>query len=121
MRVCNNDPSHVITETIAPLGHNYGSWQMKTPPTCTKEGVEERVCKNDANHTETRPIEKTSHRDTDGDGLCDTCHMEMDNGSHGTSNVCKYCGQIHPNTFVGRFIKFFHSIAYFFAHLFGKK
>lgn len=36
-------------------------------------------------------------------------------------NKCKYCGEDHGTSFLGRFVAFFHKIAYFFAHLFGKR
>ena len=36
-------------------------------------------------------------------------------------NICKWDNVDHGNTFWGRIVKFFHSIAYFFAHLFGKR
>ena len=35
-------------------------------------------------------------------------------------NTCKWCGEQHTG-FWGRFVKYFHSILYFFAHLFGKR
>jgi len=35
-------------------------------------------------------------------------------------HTCKYCGQDHGTSFWGRFEAFFHKIAYFFSHLFGK-
>ena len=35
-------------------------------------------------------------------------------------DLCKWCGEPHIG-FWGRFIKFFHSILFFFAHLFGKR
>lgn len=36
------------------------------------------------------------------------------------STVCKFCKKIHGNSLWERIISFFHSIFYFFAHLFGK-
>ncbi len=36
-------------------------------------------------------------------------------------NLCKYCGEDHGTSFWGKIVKFFHSILYFFAHLFGRK
>ena len=35
-------------------------------------------------------------------------------------NLCKWCGQPHTG-FFGKLVGFFHSILYFFAHLFGKR
>ena len=37
-----------------------------------------------------------------------------------TEDLCKWCGEPHTGP-MGGFIRFFHSILYFFAHLFGKK
>ena len=34
--------------------------------------------------------------------------------------ICKWCGQTHEG-FFGKLVGFFHSVAYFFAHLFGKR
>ena len=41
--------------------HDWGAWQVTTPATCVREGVETRVCKNDASHVETRKINKIPH------------------------------------------------------------
>lgn len=37
-----------------------------------------------------------------------------------SANACKFCGKDHGASFFGKLIAFFHKIAYFFAHLFGK-
>ena len=56
----------------------------------------------------------------DGDGAA----VYINEGSFimngGDDDVCKYCGKVHPGNLLGEFTKFFHKIAYFFAHLFGK-
>ena len=36
-------------------------------------------------------------------------------------NICKWDNVDHGTSFWGRIVRFFHSILYFFAHLFGKK
>ena len=36
-------------------------------------------------------------------------------------NICKWDNVDHGTSFWGRIVKFFHSILYFFAHLFGRK
>ncbi len=51
----------VKQETVSALTHDWGEWTVTTAPTCTALGVETRVCKNDASHTETRSIEKAAH------------------------------------------------------------
>ena len=35
-------------------------------------------------------------------------------------NLCKWCGEPHEG-FWGKIVGFFHSVLYFFAHLFGKR
>ena len=37
------------------------------------------------------------------------------------NNICKWDNVDHGTSFWGRIVKFFHSILYFFAHLFGRK
>ena len=71
-------PEHIDewTETIPALGHDWDDWQVTTPATCTKEGVETRYCKHDHSHVETRPIPATGHHWVDnGDGThtCPDC------------------------------------------------
>lgn len=41
--------------------HDWGEWQQTKAPTCTEKGSETRVCKNNAEHTETREIEMKAH------------------------------------------------------------
>ena len=65
------------TETIPALNHDYrDDWQVTTPATCTKEGVETRYCHNNSAHVQTRPIPATGHHWKDnGDGThtCTRC------------------------------------------------
>ncbi len=95
---------------IAAKGHAYGAWTTVRKATCTQEGQEQRVCANDSNHKETRPIAKTAHEDN-GNGYCKNCGADLNGG-----NRCK-CGKIHTGPFAW-LIKFFHSIQYFFKNLF---
>jgi hypothetical protein len=37
----------------------------------------------------------------------------------GSNDLCKYCGKDHSGSFFGRIVGFFHSILYFFSHIFG--
>ena len=56
-------------DEVPALGHDWDDWQVTTPATCTKEGVETRYCKHDHSHVETRPIPATGHHWKDnGDG-----------------------------------------------------
>ena len=68
------------------------------------------------------------HEDNDENGYCDFCGKNLNGtdepvvpGNEQTGEKCKYCDKVHGDDFAGRLTKFFHSILYFFAHLFGKK
>mgnify|MGYP001175049674 CR=1 FL=1 len=43
---------------LDPNGHDWGAWAVTTPATTSAAGVETRVCKRNATHTETRDIPK---------------------------------------------------------------
>ncbi len=45
------------------LGHDWGDWEKTSEPTCTAPGIEKRVCKNDASHTEQHEYEKALGHD----------------------------------------------------------
>ena len=61
------------TEKIPALGHDWGAWTVTTPATCTKEGVETRICNRDSNHVETRTIPATGHNWVDNGNGTHTC------------------------------------------------
>ena len=92
-----------------------------TEPTCTHEGYIVRTC-SVCNEQSNETISPISHQDINQDGLCDVCGVYLDKPSTpgDQGDVCKYCGKVHSGP-MGGILKFFHNIAYFFAHLFGKK
>ena len=47
-------------EAIPELGHDWGEWKTVKEATVDQEGLEERVCKRDASHKETRAIPKVT-------------------------------------------------------------
>ena len=59
-KVCNYNGG-TKDESIPALGHDWGSWNVTTPATCTATGVETRICKRDSSHVETRPIAELGH------------------------------------------------------------
>ena len=61
------------TEKIPALGHDWGDWTVTTPATCTKEGVETRICNRDSSHVETRTIPTTGHNWVDNGNGTHTC------------------------------------------------
>ena len=61
------------TDKVPALGHDWDDWQVTTPATCTKEGVETRYCKHDHSHVETRPIPALGHHWKDNGNGTHTC------------------------------------------------
>ena len=53
----------------------------------------------------------------DSTGDSDTLEVKADVSNE---NTCKFCDKDHGTSFFGKLIAFFHKIAYFFAHLFGR-
>ena len=49
-----------------PHEHEWGDWELTAAPTCEETGVETRVCKHDASHTQTRDVEAIGHDWDDG-------------------------------------------------------
>lgn len=41
--------------------HAWAAWETIVSPTCLAEGIEQRVCRLDSTHTETRPVAKLDH------------------------------------------------------------
>jgi len=54
-----------LTSVLLPaLGYDWGEWEVVTQPTETTPGEEQRVCKNDPTHVETRVIPALNHEHT---------------------------------------------------------
>ena len=99
--------------------HSYEA-QSHREATCTADGFVKYVCPEcGGSYTQTLPA--AGHKDGTGDGKCDVCGADLNGAApQEEGDVCKYCHQVHENNFIGKITKFFHSVAYFFAHLFGK-
>lgn len=120
---CGDD--YQETEPIPATGiHTEGEprTEMITEPTCTSTG-EAKISvyctgcgKLLRSTTEELPL--TAHKDDNHDGECDNCGYKTGEAEQG--ELCPYCEEPHNDTIFGRLIRFFHSIAYFFAHLFGR-
>lgn len=61
------------------LGHDWDNWEEATAATCLENGEEERVCKRDNTHTETRKSSALGH-----DWLAADCE---------TPETCSVCGE----------------------------
>lgn len=107
------------TDLIKAVGHKYGLWIIVRSPSCTAEGLEQRVCSNDGNHTETRTVAKAAHADADNDGFCDNCGSKIETAKPDVLESNCACGRCHTGPFAG-IIRFFHLIIYFFKNLFSE-
>ena len=106
---------------LTQAGHQWQITEILTEPTCDLEGYAKEVCLNCGLESYTwTPL--LGHTDADDDGVCDRCEYRLrpedPEPPAPEGPVCKYCGQVHTGTF-GGLIRFFHSILYFFANLFG--
>ena len=78
-----------------------------TPATCYAEGksdgVECAVCGKVLKEQEV--LKKIGHTDANNDGWCDVEECKAEITAH-----CGFCGEIHPDTFIGKITAFFHGI-----------
>ena len=66
-RICQNDSSHVQTQTVgSPLGHKWDEGQITTAPTCTAKGVKTFTCQNDPSHKRYEEVAPTGHKWDEG-------------------------------------------------------
>ncbi|MBR6915584.1 MAG: leucine-rich repeat protein, partial [Clostridia bacterium] len=77
--VCKSELSREAKTTDA-LGHEFGDWAVKTAPTCTAKGTEERICAR---------CEAIESRETDALG--------HDFGTDGNAEKCAVCGEKNPD------------------------
>ena len=83
-------PCHrpLLRESIGPLGHDDGRWEVAKEPTCTEDGVEERRCTRCGEVLERRAIGSTGH--SYGEWIVD---KEPTVDSEGVkSRTCSVCG-----------------------------
>ena len=85
---CSNCGSY-YTETISPLGHDYGEWYIRQEATCTQAGLKVRNCKR-CNAEETETIPQKSHSVTEIAGREATCTQAGSTGG----KMCLVCGII---------------------------
>ena len=78
---------------IAVFGHDYGEWTVKTPAGCETKGEEIRICRYNAEHTETREIPAKGHSPAKAvvenriEATCET------NGSYDEVVYCLVCNE----------------------------
>ena len=77
-RICEKDPLHVETRTVAKKGHDWNEWITIVKETCGKDGQEKHVCANDATHVEYRTIPMTyDHNVNENTGVCSGCGLTI--------------------------------------------
>ena len=73
---------------FAPHEHDWGEWYLAEVATCQKTGFERRDCKTDANHFETRELDRVEHQYTEWTAIAASTR-ELP--SHRTRE-CVWCG-----------------------------
>lgn len=76
-----------VTVPVNSDAHKWGTWKVKTDPTCTEKGEEVRVCSHNKSHTETRPINMISHNLTPVEAHSASC-TEVGNTDYWECSVC---------------------------------
>lgn len=61
---------------IEATGHDWSEWKTTSAPGCTKNGEEERVCKNNASHKETNVLEALGHDYDEGTVKAASCEKD---------------------------------------------
>ena len=74
-------------EEIPAKGHAYGSWKTVKQPTYDAEGLQERVCANDASHKETKTIAKKTRPETEAESPAEPIRAEAVKTSRKTITV----------------------------------
>ncbi|MBR0360536.1 MAG: leucine-rich repeat domain-containing protein, partial [Clostridia bacterium] len=67
------------------INHRFGEWVVTKEPTCTENGIKERVCAT-SGCVESKVIEVLSHTDENDDGICEVCNTQFETKPvyHGT-------------------------------------
>ena len=77
-------------EKLPALGHDYGDWKKLKAATCTEPGTEERTCKRDASHKETREISALGHQEKEVAEIPATCTE----AGRSAGTECAICGEV---------------------------
>ena len=100
---CSNDPTHVKTRIVDPIGHDYKEYTVTKEATCTEPGEEVSVCTHDSSHKYIKTINPKGHSfpdtwQTDADKhwkVCSVCSEKAEESAHtfGTGTVTKAATQ----------------------------
>ncbi|MBQ9946317.1 MAG: FIVAR domain-containing protein, partial [Clostridia bacterium] len=72
--------------------HDWGDWEIVTPVTCTENGLEQRVCKNDPSHKEENIIRSNGHTAGETKEVEKVEPSCIDPGYVVTVTYCSVCG-----------------------------
>lgn len=72
--------------------HDWGEWETVTPVSCTANGLEKRVCKIDASHTEENVLATAGHTDGENEEVERVDATCLDEGYYITAIKCTVCG-----------------------------
>ena len=86
--VCKRDSSHIETEYIGPLGHDYET--ITTPPTCTDAGSVDLVCRRCGQRGTLNTIHRLGHSWVNYEDLEPTWTEE----GHTGGSYCSVCGRV---------------------------
>ena len=130
--VCQNDNSHIYTETTPALGHDYVGTTL-TVATCTEDGTMLYVCQNDDSHTYTETTPALGHDYVGTTLIAATCTEDglmyytclIDNshiytetipakGHNFADGVCTACGEVDAD-YVPAISGNWNGVAYSFA------
>ena len=89
---CGKEISRTVRE-IPALGHEWSEWKVIEGGSCTVDHVEQRVCKNDATHIETKTVKATGHKAGEAvkeNEVAPTC---TEDGGYDEVVYCIYCNE----------------------------
>ncbi len=117
---CNDCKTWISGHEEQPLVEHQTVLKNVKEATCTQEGYTGDLYCTTCKQTITKgnSIKALGHTNPDGNGNCTRCGAHIKDVTPTGPEKCKWCGQVHTG-FPGTIVGFFHSILYFFAHLFG--
>lgn len=90
---CKNDATHVKTETVAALEHQWDEGTVTTAPTCTEKGVKTYTCTRGCGATKTEDVKELGHTKAEAvkeNEVAPTCTVA---GSYDEVVYCSVCNE----------------------------
>lgn len=80
---------YYASDRVPAYEHDWGEWTVLNPATCVEDGLERRICKNDASHVEENTLPATGHNEVYVPGVAPTCTES----GYGEVVECSECGE----------------------------